>query len=490
MLRWSKTLSAVLAALLAAAALVVTSFASTLHAADWPQAGRTPQHTNFTPDSPAPPYKAVWHVDFKPEQIYAAQPVVKGNVVFVTTLNGHLYALDASTGERLWHFKAGEVIWGSAACGTRELGGNGLVFVASWEGVIYALDAKTGKEKWKLETEEPISASPCLVDSMIYIGTRRGNMLALTVDGRMKWKTPLSWNIFSTAAYNKGRIYVVTQDLLVHALNAKDGEKIWTSEKMYGLAYRDFYPLIHKGKVLVTVTPAEYVQGGWGRSFVWRVPKDVYDKTARAVKDGKLPAELMEDQKKGVGYFEKNPQLQFLYVFNESDGRQPYYAIPTYGAAGLYQTANPPAVCEDGTITMYCMFQGARTARFDVDRNRFVDILLEVGATNGDETDLCSVGGPRVFTKNYMRHGHGQTSGQFIHVETREMTNLRSCGRAPMKRVSVLPVKYTPEAFSTTTRLGSSGWGASGVSPAPIVGRRVFWIKHVSELIAYEGKGE
>jgi len=158
-------------------------------AADWPQAGGNSQHTNSTPDSPAPPYKVAWVADFSPEQIYSAQAMIAEGRVFQTTLNGSLYALDAATGKRLWHFKAGECVWGSAAALTQADGGGergGKVFVAAWDGLVYGLDAADGKQLWRYDAGEPISGSPCFADGTLFIGTRRGTMLALGLDGTPK----------------------------------------------------------------------------------------------------------------------------------------------------------------------------------------------------------------------------------------------------------------------------------------------------------------
>ena len=72
---------------------------------DWPQPGNNPRHTNYTPDSPAPPYKAVWTANFSPDHIFCAQPIIAGGRVYQTTLNGYLYCLDLKTGEERWRVK-------------------------------------------------------------------------------------------------------------------------------------------------------------------------------------------------------------------------------------------------------------------------------------------------------------------------------------------------------------------------------------------------
>ena len=330
---------------LLAAILLIAAHASLIIGAsggDWPQTGGNPQHTNFTPDSPAPPFEAIWQADFSPEFIYSAQPVVAGDRLFATTLNGNVYALSVETGERQWHFKAGEVMWGGAAVETRESGGEapaasrrsasaGKVFVASWEGIVYGLEAATGNEVWRYDVGEPISGSPCLAERTLFIGTRRGTMLALGTDGSLKWRKPLSWHVYSTAAWNRGRVFVVTEDMFVHALDAGTGDRIWTSKKLNGICLREFYPVIHKGKVLVACTPSVYHPGGSGmgiKPFIWNgVSKELEEACLARNKEGKMPPELETPQQEIIRYYEQNPDYQTLYVFNEADGKDAFIPV-------------------------------------------------------------------------------------------------------------------------------------------------------------------
>lgn len=495
MLRWPRTLLPVLAAgLFATAALVVTSFASALHAADWPQTGRTPQHTNFTPDSPGPPYKAIWRADFSPESIYSAQPVVADGRVFVTTLNGNLYALDAATGKRLWHFKAGEVVWGSAACGTREHGGAGLVFVASWDGFVYALDAETGQLKWKHDTGEPISGSPCLAEGTVFIGTRKGNMVALGADGAPKWKRPLSWQVFNTAAWDDGKVFVMTQDVVVHCLDARTGNPVWQSEQLWGWMPREFYPVVHKGNVLISITPSEWRHSHGFGPYEWSGRKlDRYSKlvdekkkglrAARVslLRDGRIPPELEAAQKRLIQFYEKQPWYQSFYVLDEKTGKQRYHAVHLYESAGLQNLIAPPAVCADGRLVVNIMFGGARAALFDVEANRWTDYLFELWGTNNDEWGGAAVGGSRVFSKNMHRN-------QVVDIATRKVAALGG-GSPRTVRVSVLPEE--PSACWPGPRLGSGHWGLAGTSPPVIAGDWVLWMVHDPRyLTAYRGRSE
>lgn len=458
-------------------------------ATDWSQVGANPQHTNFTPDSPAPPYKAAWVADFAPEQIFSAQPVIADGRVYQTTLQGNLYALDAASGKRLWYFKAGEVIWSGAAAGTKEYGGTGKVFVAAWDGLIFGLDAKNGKEIWKYDAGEPISGAPCVAEETIFIGTRGGTMLALTTDGKLKWKRTLSWHIYSTVAHHDGRVFAATEDMFVHCLDAKTGEPVWKSEKMHGLCVREFYPVIHKGKVFVGVTPA-----------VWRysinLGKGVTEKLSKPIKKGEkgyrhgghgrsslirkgeIPPELEKSSKNLIQTYEKKPYLQTIYVLNERDGKQAYFAVHHY-IGGLENVRMPPAACADGTIVAGCLFGRAGLGRINVEKNCWMDVLFELGGSNNDNAKFASVGGSRVFKKDF------QYSSGVMDLTTREIFPLGGRRDRPNRtRVSHLPMKWMPgQAYRGRT--------SAGTCPASISGNRVFWMMggHYGpwpRLIAYE----
>jgi len=467
-------------------------------AADWPQVGGNPQHTNSTPDSPAPPYQVAWVADFSPEQIYSAQAVIAEGRVFQTTLNGSLYALDAATGKRLWHFKAGECVWGSAAAGTQADGAAGKVFVASWDGLVYGLDAADGKVLWRHDAGEPISGSPCLADGTLFIGTRKGTMLALGFDGTPKWKQPLSWHIFSTAAWDAGKVFVVTEDLFVHCLDAKSGKPLWRSEKLRGLTFREFYPVVHKGRVFVSVTPAEWLDGLNVRPFVWDPTPAVMDKYSTPInpkqagpnaprrsllRDGKLPPELDKAQQDLIRFYDEKPQYQTFTVLKTADGTPCYRPVHIYGSAGLQNVIMPPAVCSDGTLVMYCFMGGARLARFDPEANRWVDFLFEIGGTNNDESEFDSVGGSRVFSKNTMRENG------VLDLATREFTPLLHPS-VSATRVSVFPPQWCPSRDFSPRRLGGVDWHGEpvGMSPMPISGTRFFWMRQAQRLVAYEGR--
>ena len=57
-----------------------------------------------------------------------------------------MYALNASTGAKLWSYTTGSNVYSSPAVA------NGVVYVGSYDGNVYALKAGTGAKLWSYAT--------------------------------------------------------------------------------------------------------------------------------------------------------------------------------------------------------------------------------------------------------------------------------------------------------------------------------------------------
>lgn len=81
---------------------------------------------------------------FKTGKAVKSSPIIVNGVVYIGSDDGHLYALDAATGELKWKYNAGKPVRSSPAVM------NGTLFSICPAGV-FALDAATGAEKWSLK---------------------------------------------------------------------------------------------------------------------------------------------------------------------------------------------------------------------------------------------------------------------------------------------------------------------------------------------------
>jgi PQQ-dependent dehydrogenase (methanol/ethanol family) len=109
-------------------------------------------------------------------------PIVVDGIMYATTAFNHVYAIDARTGEELWHYKHEMGPITTFCCGPNNRGvavHDDKVYMGTLDAQLVALDAKTGSLIWKKEIADPAlgyseTMAPTAVDGMILIGTNGG----------------------------------------------------------------------------------------------------------------------------------------------------------------------------------------------------------------------------------------------------------------------------------------------------------------------------
>jgi quinohemoprotein ethanol dehydrogenase len=127
-----------------------------------------------------------WSFKFETARGMEATPLVHDGVIYVSTGWSHVHALDARTGEQLWHYDAkvpkahliktccgavnrGVAMWqGDAETGLQ-------IFFGTLDGRLVALDAKTGESNWVIQTTPDnsnysVTGAPRVVDGKVIIG--------------------------------------------------------------------------------------------------------------------------------------------------------------------------------------------------------------------------------------------------------------------------------------------------------------------------------
>ncbi len=114
-------------------------------------------------------------------------PIVKNGVMYVTTGNDDVFALDARTGALIWQHKSGiDQNISTVCCGWDNRGvgvGDGKVFLGQLDGRFVALDAKTGKPVWhtqigKWQDGYTITTAPTYYRGVVYTGISGGDRSA------------------------------------------------------------------------------------------------------------------------------------------------------------------------------------------------------------------------------------------------------------------------------------------------------------------------
>jgi len=135
---------------------------------------------------------------------HEATPLIKDGIMYISTGNDDVFALDAKTGQILWEHwsQIGQTI-STICCGWLNRGlamGEGMLFIAQLDANMVALDIKTGKEVWRTPVEDwhngyGMTAAPLYFDGIVYTGITggefgiRGRLTALDAKtGKILWR--------------------------------------------------------------------------------------------------------------------------------------------------------------------------------------------------------------------------------------------------------------------------------------------------------------
>lgn len=147
--------------------------------------------------------KPVWSFSTGEGKVHESTPIVNNGVMFVSTPNDQVIAIDARSGNLLWRYRRtrpqGSVVLHDTNRGVAVYGNN--VYYAAGEAVLVALDAKTGKEVWTTEVADSkagyyITLAPLIAGGKVMVGASggelgiRGFVAAYDPDtGKEAWRT-------------------------------------------------------------------------------------------------------------------------------------------------------------------------------------------------------------------------------------------------------------------------------------------------------------
>jgi alcohol dehydrogenase (cytochrome c) len=123
-----------------------------------------------------------WIFQTEVKESLETSPIVVNGVMYVTTSFSHVYALDAKTGQELWHYKHKMGPVTIYCCGPNNRGVEvlgDLVYLATLDSKLVALKAETGEVAWQIDIADPEKGysetmAPTLVKDKVLIGTNGG----------------------------------------------------------------------------------------------------------------------------------------------------------------------------------------------------------------------------------------------------------------------------------------------------------------------------
>jgi outer membrane protein assembly factor BamB len=213
-----------------------------------PMFGGGPSHDGQMPGpAPGASPKLAWQMDTGGE-LYGSPSLADG-MLYVTSKAGTIYAIDASTGNEVWHREVTSYVTRASPAVI-----DGVVYVGA--GFSFsALDAATGEERWTVPLQYGGHASPTVNGDLIVVSSQQGWLYALRTDsGELAWRVPTEGIAFGAAAMTDGAVIYGTDEGIVYNVHPTAGTMNWRTS-IPGAIYAT--PVISGGMVLVTTQSGE-----------------------------------------------------------------------------------------------------------------------------------------------------------------------------------------------------------------------------------------
>ena len=189
----------------------------------WPQAGGSSTHVQHHIELP-PNLREAWRTEIGEgsgsTMRLLAPPVISDGKAFVMDVESQVSAINTMTGEIVWKYDPRVPDDDDEAFGGGIAYENGVLFISTGFADVVSVNAKTGKERWRKRMSGPMRAAPSVAD---------------------------------------GRVFVVTIDNQLFALNSETGERLWSHAGFSEIAglLGGASPAIATGAVVVPYSSGE-----------------------------------------------------------------------------------------------------------------------------------------------------------------------------------------------------------------------------------------
>ena len=141
---------------------------------------------------------------------------------------GRLPQLEAKVTPRIaWQQSVGRAAPGIAPAVTPS-----AIYAAATDGTLMRLDVATGRVVWKTSANKPLSAGPGAGESVVVVGTAKGEVLAFDTDGKPLWTAHVSSEVIAPPRVSGTIIIVFSGDGRIYGLAAADGKTAWVDQRI------------------------------------------------------------------------------------------------------------------------------------------------------------------------------------------------------------------------------------------------------------------
>ena len=120
---------------------------------------------------------------------------------------------------------------GKAGPGLAPAVTSGAIYAASANGTLVRVDPATGQATWRVEVGKRLSAGVGADQTLVAVGTDKGDVFAYTPDGKPLWQSKVTSEIVSPPQVAEGIVVVWSGDGKIFGLSGADGKTKWVYQR-------------------------------------------------------------------------------------------------------------------------------------------------------------------------------------------------------------------------------------------------------------------
>ncbi|MBE9506348.1 MAG: PQQ-like beta-propeller repeat protein, partial [Chloroflexi bacterium] len=161
---------------------------------------------------------------YESEVGFVSSPLVADGMVYVGTFDRFLYAIALGADQPRWQFEGENWFWG-----TPVVVGN-VIYAPCLDGKLYALDAASGKPVWDeaFDAGAAIAASPAVVGDSLVVATKAGEVYFVNAATGNGTRVPNADEakqatcgamVVASPCYHQGMVYVRAQNNVLYGID-------------------------------------------------------------------------------------------------------------------------------------------------------------------------------------------------------------------------------------------------------------------------------
>ena len=160
---------------------------------------------------------------------WLGSPAVVDETIYAPNSDGSLYALDMN-GNLLWEKEIGGAMW------SQPVSDGKMLYITSLDHNIYALNLASQEIDWSVSVEGAIPGSAAIDEAgNLYVGSFGANVASINTSSKsIAWDSEIAGWVWDAPTLDGETLYVGDLEGNFHAINTSDGSEVFAPVKLNG----------------------------------------------------------------------------------------------------------------------------------------------------------------------------------------------------------------------------------------------------------------